>query len=188
MKEEIQLPVCRHCGTQARSSTKPAPMKQFFVWCRCCICRNHESVEDAILEWLEATSQFGSRKTKPGLTVITSPRTNQQPEPEVLALKSASANDSNLPPPRGKTSRKKVITRAEVAAEAAKLRRTMETGGLVPDGCGNSSQPWMCPDCGEVHSSKEGARECHGTGASRVQACWTCSKRAADCRCPKARP
>jgi hypothetical protein len=97
----------------------------------------------------------------------------------VLNLESVAPDDPSLPRPRGKLP----PARKTNIHEAARLKRTRDFGGLVPESEGE--QFWMCNACNNVHTTKGDAFACHGRGAARVQVCLRCKKRIADCTCGK---
>jgi hypothetical protein len=97
----------------------------------------------------------------------------------VLNLESVAPDDPKLPKPRGKLPPERKTN----IHEAARLKRTRDFGGLVPETEGQ--QFWMCTVCGSIHMSKVDAADCHGCSATRIQICFGCRRRITDCTCGK---
>lgn len=100
-----------------------------------------------------------------------------------LELQSCQEDDPTLPPPRGRSLRRRKIN----PDQAERLTATHALGGLVPtiitrpSGWGWTSRfssitAWMCDDpaCERIWDNRDAARQCCRNGARRVQICIKC--------------
>jgi len=103
----------------------------------------------------------------------------QLPEPTNLALESVNPSDPTLRKPRGDRYRK---TGKPDAKELARLKRTFDFGGLVPEVEG--IQHYQCSACHKIFISRNEAIRCCEAGANQVSVCRKCLRRNSDCVCP----